>query len=63
VHEETLRHHGDLFTRHADGSGVLKIQQGKVDLGSVVAAPFGVGWSCDFEEELGSVEALVAAIP
>jgi hypothetical protein len=63
VHEETLRHHGDLFTRHADGSGVLKIQQGKIDLGSVVAAPFGVGCPCDFEEELASVEALVATIP
>jgi len=27
-----------------------------------VAAPFGVGWRCDFEEELDSVDSVVAAI-
>jgi L-alanine-DL-glutamate epimerase-like enolase superfamily enzyme len=59
---ETLRHHGDLFSPHADGRAALNIQGGKIDVGSVVAAPFGVGWRCDFEEELESADALVAAI-
>jgi hypothetical protein len=62
VHEETLRHHGDLFSRHTDGSAVVRIRDGTIDIRSVVAAPFGVGWSCDFEQELDSVDALVAAI-
>jgi hypothetical protein len=60
--EETLRHHGDLYSPHTDGSPALKIQEGRIDVGIVVAAPFGVGWRCDFEEELDTVDALVAAI-
>lgn len=63
VQEETIRHHGDLFSRHADGYAALNIQEGKINVGSVVAAPFGVGWRCDFEEQLDSVDSLVAAIP
>jgi hypothetical protein len=61
--EETIRHHGDLFTRHADGYAALAIREGTIELGSVVTAPFGVGWPCDFENELGSLDSLVAAIP
>jgi hypothetical protein len=60
--EETLRHHGDLYSPHTDDAPALKIQEGRIDVGSVVAAPFGVGWRCDFEEELDTVDALVAAI-
>lgn len=63
VRHETIRHHGDLFSRRADGHAALNIQEGKIDVGSVVAAPFGVGWRCDFEEQLDSVDSLVAAIP
>lgn len=63
VDEETLRHHGDLFVPDAGGRAVLEIRDGRIDVGSVVAAPFGVGWRCDFEEELDSVESLVAALP
>jgi len=62
VEEETIRHHGDLFSLHADGCAALKIEQGKINVKSVVAAPFGVGWRCDFEEQLDSVDSLVAAI-
>lgn len=63
VQEETIRHHGDLFSRHADGYAALNIQEGKINVGSVVAAPFGVGWRCDFEGQLDSVDSLVAAMP
>ena len=59
---ETIRHHGDLFMRDADGHAALAIRGGKIDVESVVAAPFGVGWRCDFEEQLDSVDSLVAAI-
>jgi hypothetical protein len=60
VQRETIRHHGDLFSRHSDEYAVLNIQEGKINVRSVVAAPFGVGWRCDFEEELDSVDSLVA---
>lgn len=62
VHRETVRHHGDLFSLHADGCAALKIEQGKINVTSVVAAPFGVRWRCDFEDELDSVDSVVAAI-
>jgi L-alanine-DL-glutamate epimerase-like enolase superfamily enzyme len=62
VGEETLRHHGDLYTSGVDGQPTLRIQEGRIDLRSVVAAPFGVGWACDFEDELESVDSLLAAI-
>jgi hypothetical protein len=62
VQRETVRHHGDLFSRHSDGSAVLNIREGKIDVRSVVAAPFGVGWQCDFEDELEGVDSLVTTI-
>jgi hypothetical protein len=34
--------HGDLYTRHADGFACLRIENGRLQLGSVNAAPFGV---------------------
>jgi len=35
--------HGDLYTRHRDGFACLHIREGRVALGSVNTAPFGVG--------------------
>jgi hypothetical protein len=61
VQEETIRHHGDLYI-DSDGVAILDIRDGRVALGSVVAAPFGVGWPCDLEEELEGVDALTAAL-
>ncbi len=61
--EETIRNHADLFSRDADGRAELRVEGGRVSLGSVVAAPFGVGWRCDIEQELDGVDSLVAAIP
>ena len=52
VDEEALRVHGDLFSEGPDGRASLRIEDGAIDLESVVAAPFGVGWRCDFEDEL-----------
>jgi hypothetical protein len=63
VHEETVRHHGDLYALREDGTAALRIVGGAIDLGSVVAAPFGVAWPCDFEDDLDSAESLVAALP
>ena len=40
--EQTLAAHGDAYTRHQDGFPRLHIVDGKVSLGSVNAAPFGV---------------------
>ena len=63
VERETVRHHGDLFSLHADGCAALKIEEGTINVRSVVGAPFGVGWRCDFEDELDRVDSVVAAMP
>ncbi len=39
---DILRDHPDLYTRHQDGFARLHILEGRVDLGSVNAAPFGL---------------------
>ena len=62
VDEATLRHHGDLFAADPDGRAVLDIRDGAIDVGSVVAAPFGVGWRCDLEDELDGASSLITAI-
>jgi hypothetical protein len=41
VIEETLAAHEDLYRRHEDGSATLAIDEGRLDLDSVVDAPFG----------------------
>jgi hypothetical protein len=63
VDAETIRHHGDLFATGTDGNPALDIRDGRLDLGSVVAAPFGVGWRCDFEDELASARSVLESIP
>jgi hypothetical protein len=62
VDEETIRCHGDLFASGSGGHPVLEIRDGGLDLGSIVAAPFGVGWSCDFEDELAGARSLLDEI-
>ena len=44
---EVLAAHGDLFHRHDRGFVTTRIRRGTSDVGSVVDAPFGVGWSFD----------------
>ena len=45
--EETLAHHGDLYRRHERGFVTLNLRQGCIPVGSVLAAPFGVGFAVD----------------
>ncbi len=62
VEQETMRCHPDLYAAQADGHPVLDITDGRIQAGSVVAAPFGVGWPCDIEEDLPSAESLLASL-
>jgi hypothetical protein len=45
--DATLEAHGDLYRRHEDGFACLRIEQGRIELGSVNAAPFGVAPALD----------------
>ena len=40
--DATLAAHGDLYRSHQDGFACLRIAGGRLDLGSINAAPFGV---------------------
>jgi len=59
---ETLRCHSDLYSAAPDGNPVLDIADGRIRVGSVVEAPFGVGWPCDIEEDLPSAESVIASL-
>jgi hypothetical protein len=39
------------------------VERGVIEVRSVVEAPFGVAWRCDFEEALESAGSVVAALP
>lgn len=41
IQERTLEAHGDLYRRHADGYPTVAVQGGRLNLDSVVEAPFG----------------------
>jgi len=45
--EATLAAHGDLYRRHEQGFAALRIVAGRIDLGTVNAAPFGVAPAFD----------------
>jgi hypothetical protein len=47
VQEQVLRHHGDLYRRHPKGYATLDIRAGRLEVGSTVDAPFGVGFELD----------------
>lgn len=47
VQEAVLRHHGDLYRRHERGFATLDIRGGSINVGSVVDAPFGMGFDFD----------------
>ena len=44
LQEDVLSHHGDLYHREADGYAALHIVDGLVQIGSLIDAPFGVGF-------------------
>jgi hypothetical protein len=49
VQEEVLRAHPDLYRKSRQGWPTLRIEGGELELGSVLAAPFGVGFELDAE--------------
>jgi len=54
IQREALLKHEDLYARHPEGFPMVRIQEGRIQIGSVVAAPFGVG----FEPDLGRLTPL-----
>lgn len=50
VQEQTLAAHGDLYHRSARGWPTLNIHDGKIQIASLNAAPFGVGFALDVEQ-------------
>jgi len=44
LQEDVLSHHGDLYHREPDGYAALHIVGGQVQIGSLIDAPFGVGF-------------------
>ena len=47
VQREVLARHGDLYRRHPDGFPTLDVRGGRIEVGSVVHAPFGTGFLLD----------------
>ena len=43
IQRQMLEQHGDLYGRTPEGVTALRVEQGKINLGTVNAAPFGVG--------------------
>jgi hypothetical protein len=50
VQRETLRCHGDLYESHADGFPIVTVRDGRIAIGSLLDAPFGVAFEPDLEE-------------
>jgi len=50
VQESVLDAHGDLYRRHEDDVPTLDIDDGTIDLGTVVDAPFGTAFRPDLDE-------------
>jgi hypothetical protein len=49
LQDQVLEQHGDLYRRHPRGFATLDIRGGRIDIGSVVAAPFGLAFPLDTE--------------
>jgi hypothetical protein len=47
LQEQILTHHGDLYHQHQAGFATLAIQEGKINVGSTIDAPLGVGFELD----------------
>jgi hypothetical protein len=47
IQDGVIRHHGDLYRRHERGFATLAIERGQIDVGSVIAAPFGPAFAVD----------------
>jgi hypothetical protein len=47
VQQAVLARHGDLYRRHPDGFPTLDVRGGRIEVGSVVDAPFGTDFLLD----------------
>ncbi len=47
VQRRVFEHHGSLYRRHEAGFPTLDVKEGRLDIGSVVDAPFGYGFDLD----------------
>ena len=47
LQQQVLNHHPDLYRRHADGFAAVSLTDGRLDVNSVVDAPFGAGFELD----------------
>jgi hypothetical protein len=47
VQEAVLAHHGDLYRRHPRGFPTVDVRGGRIQVGSVVDAPFGTAFLLD----------------
>jgi len=47
IQREALLKHGDLYARHSDGFPMVRIQGGRLQIGSVIDSPFGVNFEPD----------------
>ncbi len=56
VQEAAFRHHGDFYARHRDGFPTVRVAGGEMEIGSIVNAPFGVGYEPDLSEFIPRAE-------
>ncbi|MFP6905062.1 MAG: hypothetical protein VCG02_07590 [Verrucomicrobiota bacterium] len=49
VQQQVLEHHADLYQSHPLGFPTLAIRQGKIEIGTVLDSPFGIGFELDPE--------------
>jgi hypothetical protein len=47
VQDQILENHGDLYRRHEAGFAAVDVREGRMNIASVVGAPFGVGFELD----------------
>jgi hypothetical protein len=47
IQDDVLHYHSDLFKRHVEGFPTLDISDGGIKLGSIIQAPFGMGFDMD----------------
>jgi hypothetical protein len=60
LQEHMLEQHGDLYRRHPRGFATLGIQGGRIDISSVVAAPFGLAFPFDTSQYMSLEQAGIA---
>jgi hypothetical protein len=47
VQSQILTHHGDLYTRHPQGFPTARVEDGRMKIDSLLAAPLGAGFQLD----------------